>query len=316
MPALPEPLHDPLSAPPGGAFPDPLAPVLPLEREQGRAAAARVLGHELRAWREARGLTLKDVAPVIRGSVSKISRLERGESPPKARDVLDLARHYGLDGEEMRTVERLLEHAQDCEWYEQYSDVTPTFLKRLIQLEGEAQEICVYENLVVPGILQTPAYARHMVRAVMPSASDDEMDRVVQLRTQRQLRLMEGEVPRLTVLLDQGVLQRRCGNAEVMREQLRHLLIAGDVAKVNIRVLEMSWGYSAAPPYPITHLKFTDGGPGELAYVEHINGANYVTRPRALDDHRNALSNLRKAAASRERSRELVEEALRQYMED
>ncbi|MFJ3840921.1 helix-turn-helix domain-containing protein [Streptomyces sp. NPDC054904] len=298
MPALPEPL------------PDQVAPVLPLGREPGRAAAGRVLGQALRGFREERGLTLRDVAPVIRGSVSKISRLERGESPPKPKDVLDLARHYGLDAEETRTLERLLEFAQDCEWYEQYSDVTPGYLRRLIQLEGDAEEICLYENLVVPGILQTPDYAAHMVRAVMPSAPHEEIVRVVQLRTQRRLRLMEGEVPRLTVLLDQGVLKRRCGSAEVMREQLSYLLSAGDTAKVNIRILDMTSGYVAAPPYPITHLKFRDGGPGELAYVEHINGANYVTRPRALDDHRNALSNLRVAAASRDRSRELIVEAL------
>ncbi|MFJ9338826.1 helix-turn-helix domain-containing protein [Streptomyces sp. NPDC101733] len=303
MSALPAPL------------PDRLASILPLEREPGRAAAGRMLGQELRGWREASGLTLRDVAPIIRGSVSKVSRLERGESPPKARDVLDLARHYGLGPEEMRTVERLLEFAQDCEWFEHYSDVTPSYLRRLIQLEGDAEEICVYENLVVPGILQTPEYAAHMVRAVMPSASAEEIDRVVQLRTQRRLRLMDGEVPRLTVLLDSGILHRRCGDARVMREQITYLLEAEDTAKVNIRVLDMTSGYVAAPPYPITHLKFRDGGPAELAYVEHINGANYVTRPRALDDHRNALSNLRIAASSRDKSRGLLNEALARFTE-
>ncbi|MEU8777610.1 helix-turn-helix transcriptional regulator [Streptomyces sp. NPDC048606] len=301
MSALPEPTSEP--------SPDPLASVLPLEREPGRAAAGRVLGQALRGHREDRGLTLRQVAAVIRGSVSKVSRLERGESPPKARDVHDLVHHYGLDAEERRTIERLLEFAQDREWYEQYSDVTPGFLRRLIQLEGEAEEICVYENLVVPGILQLPSYARHMVRAVMPSAPAEEIERVVQLRTQRRLRLMDGDVPRLTALLDQGILKRRCGNAQVMREQLTYLLEAGDTARVNIRILDMTSGYVAAPPYPITHLTFRDGGPGELAYVEHINGANYVTRPRALDDHRNALSNLRVAAASRDRSREMILEA-------
>ncbi|MCX5192794.1 helix-turn-helix domain-containing protein [Streptomyces sp. NBC_00249] len=305
MPAFPEPLSEP---PPAS-----LAPVLPLGREPGRAAAGRVLGQALRGHREDRGLTLREVAAVIRSSVSKVSRLERGESPPKARDVHDLIRHYGLDQEEIRTIERLLEFAQDCEWYEQYSDVTPGFLRRLIQLEGDAEEICVYENLVIPGILQLPEYAWHMVRAVMPSAPDAEIERVVQLRTQRRLRLMEGEAPRLTALLDEGVLKRRCGNARVMREQLTYLLEAGDRAKVNIRILDMTSGYVAAPPYPITHLTFRDGGPGELAYVEHINGANYVTRPRALDDHRNALSNLRVAAASRDRSRAMILEALEAF---
>ncbi|WP_327134604.1 helix-turn-helix domain-containing protein [Streptomyces sp. NBC_01343] len=102
-----------------------------------RAAADRLLGRELRRCREARGLTLRQVAPVIRGAVSKISRLERGESPPRPRDVRDLARYYGVDADEMRAMERLLEQARDCEWNEQFSDGIPDFLKRLIQREGD-----------------------------------------------------------------------------------------------------------------------------------------------------------------------------------
>ncbi|MFI5617119.1 helix-turn-helix domain-containing protein [Streptomyces sp. NPDC051567] len=304
MSALPEPLPEPA---------DSLAPVLPLGKDTGRAAADRMLGQELRTWREARGLTLRQVAPVIRGSVSKISRLERGESPPKPRDVRDLARYYGVDDQGMRTIEQLLEHAQSSEWYEQFSDVTPDYLKRLIQMEGDAEEICVYENLVVPGILQTRAYARHMVRAVMPSARPEEIERVVDLRHQRQFRLMEGPLPRVTALLEESVLHRRYGDPEVMREQLRHLLDACDIAKVNIRVLALSRAYGATPPYPIMHLKFGDPDQSELAYVEHVSSATYVTRPRALDDHRNALTNLRHAAESREDSRRLIAEAMARF---
>ncbi|MFD9333238.1 helix-turn-helix domain-containing protein [Streptomyces sp. NPDC060028] len=297
MSALPEPL------------PDPGASVLSMGKEPGRAAADRMLGQELRALREARGLTLRQVAPVIRGSVSKISRLERGESPPKRRDVLDLARHYGANADDMWMIERLLELGRTSEWYEQFSDVTPDFLKRLIQMEGDAEEICVYENLVVPGILQTTAYARCMVEAAMPSAHPDEIARVVELRRQRQLRLMEGSLPRVTVLLEEGILYRRYGEHEVMREQLDHLLEACGVAKVNIRVLMMSRAYSATPPYPIMHLKFGDPEQSELAYVEHISSATYVTRPRALDDYRNALTKLRQAAESMDDSRALIEAA-------
>ncbi|MFE2287404.1 helix-turn-helix domain-containing protein [Streptomyces sp. NPDC059443] len=296
MPSLPEQL------------PGRVAPTSPVERELGRAAAGLLLGRELRGWREARGLTLRDVAPVIRGSVSKISRLERGESPPKERDVMDLARHYGVDTQELRMLGRLLEYAQDCEWYEAFSDVTPGFLRRLIQLEGDAKRITIYENLVVPGLLQTKRYARHMVRAVMPGASPVEIDRVAELRIQRQ-RVLSRPGARVTALLDEGVLRRRVGDAEVMREQLSHLLEAWRTAKVNIRVIEMDQGYGVAPVYPITHLEFQDAGTPELVYVEHINGANYVTRRGAIDDYRHSLTTIRTAASSLERTRQLLEEA-------
>ncbi|MER7463614.1 helix-turn-helix transcriptional regulator [Streptomyces sp. NPDC097981] len=301
MSALPEPL------------PGSVDPVLPRGADPVRAAADRLLGQELRRCREARGLTLRQVAPVIRGSVSKVSRLERGESPPKPRDVRDLARFYGVDADGMRVIERLLGHPQDSEWYERFSDVTPGFLKRLIRLEGDAEEICVYENLVVPGILQTRDYARYMVRAVMPGAGPEEVERVVELRTERQLRLMDGPLPRVAVLLEEAVLHRRCGNAAVMHDQLAHLLRAGATGKVSVRILRMARAYGAAPPYPVTHLTFRDGQHAELAYVEHINGANYVTRPRALADYRKALGILRDAASSQDESTGLIRTAKHRF---
>ncbi|OKI02323.1 hypothetical protein A6A06_14825 [Streptomyces sp. CB02923] len=287
----------------------PEASVVPLQTAPSRAVAGRLLGEELRRWRESRGLTLKDVAPVIRGSTSKISRLERGESPPKPRDVLDLARHYGLGQEEMQLVERLLEQAQDCEWYEQFSDVTPTYLRRLIQLEGSAQKICTFENQVVPGLLQTREYAREIVRLVMPGASEDEIDRVVELRIRRQLILADG-IPRLTALLDVSILYRRRGSDLVMREQMEHLLRAAGTAKVNVRVIKLE---SVTPPHPITHLVFPEGGPSELAYVELIRSANYVTRTKTLDDYRKILTHLRDVAASMEESRDIIVEAAERY---
>ncbi|MCC3773853.1 helix-turn-helix transcriptional regulator [Streptomyces sp. UNOB3_S3] len=288
------------------------ARVIPLERGTKREAAARLLGAQLRILRQEQGLGLKDAAPVIRGSVSKVSRLERGESPPKERDVMDLALFYGATTEQIQEIEALLRQAQHNEWWQQYSDVMPGFLKRLIALEDSADEIHTYENHVVPGLLQTADYARVLVTAAMPDASEESIRKRVELRKRRQL-MLNNDLPRVVALLDEGVLRRPVGGPRVMYEQLKYLLHAGEVQNVNIRIVEFEYSADVAPTYPITHLRFGDGGPAELVYVEHIDNAMYRTRPEEVDRYRHVLNELGYAAATREKSNRLLAEAAERY---
>ncbi|WP_039631492.1 helix-turn-helix transcriptional regulator [Streptomyces sp. 769] len=288
--------------------PDGDPPVLRMPSPDTNTAAGEMLGEELRRHRELRGLTLKDVAPVIRGSTSKVSRLERGESPPKPRDVYDLARHYRLSDAEMRVVEQLLAQTNNQEWYEQFADVTPDYLRRLIRLEGRADWITIFENQVVPGLLQTRAYAESMVRLVRPDAPDDDVMRIVMLRLRRQFILEQGR--RLTLLLDETVLDRCRGGAKVMHEQMEHLVKAAQSHKVNIRLLNKNHVLS---PYPFTLLKFPTGGPSELAYVEHVNSATYATQRKALDGYHKWLALMHAAAESMESSLEKLQAAVERY---
>ncbi|MFE9404704.1 helix-turn-helix domain-containing protein [Streptomyces sp. NPDC006530] len=277
-------------------------------------SAARLLGEFLRQLRKERGLALRDVAPVIRGSVSKVSRLERGESPPKPRDVYDLVRFYEVyDGEQMYEVEALLRLAQDDAWWSKYSDLTPNWLKRLIGLEDAAVRIYSYENHVVPGLLQTPSYARAIITNGMPGADPVEVERRVQLRLDRQRVLNTAQRPVIIAMLDEAVLRRPMGGPEVMCEQLDYLLQIATYDKVNIRIVEFESSASYAPSYPITHLTFGDGGPSELVYVEHIDSAMYISRPTEVDQYRHVLARLSGATADRERSLDLLKDAYAQY---
>ncbi|MBH1938838.1 helix-turn-helix domain-containing protein [Streptomyces sp. AV19] len=285
------------------------ASVIAMKGDPKQAAAARLLGDQLRRLRQERGLGLKDVAPVIRGSVSKVSRLERGESPPKDRDVQDLVRFYRVSPELAHEIEGLVQQARNEEWWQQYLDVTPGFLKRLISLEGAAAKICTYETHVVPGLLQTPAYARVLVQAAMPGATMEEIDRRVALRMGRQ-RILDQQRPAVVALLDEGVLHRCVGGPDVMREQLERLQELAGLDHVNIRVVPFKRGVDVTPSYPISHLYFDDGGPAELVYLEHINSAQYLTRPKEIDQYRSVLDRLRDAASRWEESNALLATAI------
>ncbi|MER8073705.1 helix-turn-helix transcriptional regulator [Streptomyces sp. NPDC094034] len=276
-------------------------------------ASGRVLGEALRRLRKDRGLALKDVAPVIRGSISKISRLERGESPPKERDVFDLARHYGVSAEQMREIDSLLQQSRSSAWFDQYGDVTPSWLRRLIDLEASAYEIHMYETHIVPGLLQTPAYARAVVKAGLPDAATAEVERRVALREGRQRILRSSQRPKVVAVLDEGVLRRPKGGPEVMLEQLRHLKRIDTEWGIHVRILEFEDGADVAPSYPITHLHFRDGGPPEIVYVELIDSALYVTKPTVVEHYRHVLAEVEGKSARWEDSVRILDDAIERY---
>lgn len=291
--------------------------VVPVSAGSGHEArpevAARLLGEALRQARKERNLPLRDVAPVIRGSVSKLSRLERGESPPKDRDVRDLVTHYRLPGERVHEIEGLLQQAKDSAWWQQYGDVTPNWLKRLIGLEAGAIRIYCYENHVVPGLLQTTDYARALVSNGLPAASPEEVERRVRLRLERQRILRNVRRPDIVAMLDEGILQRPVGGPAVMCRQLDHLIQMSDQGRINIRIVPFDRSASAAPSYPITHLTFGDAGPSELVYVELIDSAMYISRPAEIEQYRLVLLNLAKASERRKESRAMLEQARDRY---
>ncbi|WP_406300992.1 helix-turn-helix domain-containing protein (plasmid) [Embleya sp. NBC_00888] len=290
------------------------AKVAPLVRQDNPAAAVKVLGAMLRDLRRARGLGLKDAAPVIRASMSKISRLERGEHPPRRRDVLDLVAFYGADSAEtVAEVEELLRTAATESWWSHYSDVTPGWLRRLISLEDSAEEIRTYEVQVVPGLLQTRAYARAVVRAGFPAADVSDIERRVDLRMQRQSLLRGPQRPKLLALLDESILWRPVGGPEVMAEQMRFLLTQMRRRRISVNVVRYGEAASVAPPSSVTVLRFAAGGPSELVYLEQIDGALYLSRESELDAYRLRLSRLVQAAEDGPATEAMLEQAITRY---
>ncbi|MFI1018167.1 helix-turn-helix transcriptional regulator [Streptomyces sp. NPDC020965] len=278
-----------------------------------REAASRILGESLRRYRKERGLGLKDVAPVIRASISKMSRLERGESPPKPQDVLDLARFYRVTTKQQREIDTLLQQSQSSAWWNQYTDVTPSWLRRLIDLEIAATDIIIYETHLVPGLLQTPAYARAVVRAGLPQADEREIRMRVELREHRQRLLRGNQRPTVVAVLDEAVLHRPTGGPAVMAEQLRYLRSVEVGSGIHVRILRFEHGADIAPSYPITHLRFRDGGPAEMVYVEHMDSALYVTKPALVEQYRLVLTEARLKCARWDDCMTLLDEWIQRY---
>ncbi|MFI1583877.1 helix-turn-helix domain-containing protein [Embleya sp. NPDC020630] len=291
-----------------------IAPVVSLTQQTSPAAAVKVLGATLRKLRLDNGRGLKDAAEAIRASMSKISRLERGESPPRPRDVFDLVRYYGVrDEESLSEIEELLKKALERAWWSHYSDVMPGWLARLIGMEDSATKIDTYEVHVVPGLLQVPEYIRAVVRSGLPRAAPEEVERRIELRLQRQALLADEHRPDLTALLDEGILHRPVGGPAVMAAQMRHLLAESARERINIRVVRFDRAAGVAPPSPMTYLRFASGGPSEMIYLEQANSATYLSRRADIDAYREILLRLWAAAENRDCSERMLRDAERHF---
>ncbi|WP_165956044.1 helix-turn-helix domain-containing protein [Streptomyces hainanensis] len=276
-------------------------------------AAARVLGQYLRDLRRERGLALKDVAEPIRGSAAKVSRLERGVSPPKERDVEDLIAFFKIPEGPAQEIRTLLRQAQESPWWDEFRDVMPGYLRRLIGLEGSALGIYTYENHVVPGLLQTANYARAVIRTALPGKSAADIERRVTLRLTRQGLLSSPQRPVVMALLDESILHRPVGGAEVMCEQLEHLLQVSQLPRVHVRVVGFEKGACRVPCYPITRLHFGDGGPTQVVYVELLGKATYVTSAAEFERYRIVLDRVNQVAEGWQESQDLLHRALAKY---
>jgi transcriptional regulator with XRE-family HTH domain len=256
-----------------------------------------ILGKALRRLREAAGVSREAAGKAIRGSDSKIGRLELGRTGFKARDVADLCTLYGVtDDAERATLLDLVRAANSAEWWHAYRDVIPGWFEPYLGLEQAAAVIRSYEPLFIPGLLQTPGYADAVIRSGH-GAPEPGIERRVELRMRRQ-RILRGPRPaHLWAVIDEGALRRPVGGRGTMAAQLRHLLDLCDMSHLTVQVQSFRYGGCAAEG-AFTLLRPPDPELPDLAYLEHLGNALYPDRPADLDYYRHWMNLLTTQAES------------------
>src|SRR5246500_866465 len=193
-------------------------------RSAGPTVQRLVLGGHLRRLREEAGMTTERAAASIRGSHSKISRMEHGRVGFKERDIADLLTLYGAaQGEGAEALLNLAREANTPGWWQGYADILPHWVEPYFGLEAAASFIREYELQFVPGLLQIEDYARAVIR-LGTLTSEDEVERRARARISRQEILHRDTPPKVWAVLDEGALRRVIGGPQVMREQLLHLI--------------------------------------------------------------------------------------------
>lgn len=270
----------------------------------------RRLAAELRRLRNDADLSIEEVAAKLKWPGSKISRIENRQVGVSARDLRMLLDLYGVRDRAYR--EELLEvgrRATERGWWQSYSStVVSRLYANLIGLEAEAATIRSYEPELVPGLLQTPDYARAVIRAGRPRDTSEEIERRVEVRLERQevLTRTDPPPPKVNVILNEGVLVRRVGGPEVMRAQLAHLLEERDRANVVIQILPFSAGEHPAMLGPFYMMTFLDPGDPGVVNVENISGAHLLEEPEDIRAYEQVWDEIQAKAVSPDDSRAIM----------
>ena len=293
----PVPQYDPVRIPkpdgPGAGDPGRGSHGLPDLAASGPTALRIVLGSQLRRLREAHGITCEAAGEVIRASASKISRLEHGRVSMKQRDVADLLTLYNVTGEAERAgVLRLARDAAQPGWWHRYGEVVPGWFEFYVGLEAAASRIRTYEVQFVPGLLQTPEYARAVIRGGHAAASDDEITRRVSLRLKRQQILSWTDGPKLWAVVDETALRRRLGGPGVMEAQLEHLIELASEPNIALYVVPLQTGYHAAAAGSFSILRFAAPELPDVVYLEQLTSAMYLDKRRDVEQYSAVMDQL------------------------
>jgi transcriptional regulator with XRE-family HTH domain len=268
----------------------------------------RELGMRLRALRTQADLTVEQVAEHLLCSPSKISRLETGHRGASARDIRDLCDLYRVDSIERDYLAALAREGSRKAWWQPYDLPYATY----VGLEAEAVTISDYEPSVVPGLLQTPAYAQVLHEHVMPRLDADVIVQRVEERRRRQEILIRDDPPRLDVVIDQSVLHRAVGGSDVMSEQLGKLMATSSNPGVTIRVLPFSVGAHPALESTFVVLEFPPPVPG-VVYAEGLVGYMYRERPDDVRRYKDIFRYLSEIAVPPGDSLELIAKTKARY---
>lgn len=273
----------------------------------GPTVRRRRLGTELRKLRESSGYKLEEVAAQLGVAPSTLSRIETGKAPTKSAYLNQMLEMYGVEEPGQRQV--LVDMAREGHrkgWWAAYDDVLPSGFDIYVGLEAETAAVRGYEISVVPGLLQTPDYARAVLREMFPRHGAEQIDRLVDLRMERQRRFDDDPPLELWAILDEAVVRRPVGGRQVMRAQLDHLLDMTLRPGITVQVLPFDCGAHAGHGGPFSILEFPNRTDSEVAYVESVAGNLYLEKDREVRARVEAFDRLRAAALAPAASVDLV----------
>ncbi len=279
----------------------------------GPTVRRRRLGAELRRLREAHSLKLEEVAERLGLAPSTLSRIETGKAPTKSAYLSALLDQYQVDDPGVRKV--LVDMAREGHrkgWWSIYDDVLPSGFDIYVGLEAEASGLRSYETDVVHGLLQTTDYALAVLRELRPRDTEEQLQRVVDLRMQRQ-RLLDQDPPLdLWLILDEGAIRRNVGGSAVMRRQLEQLVQASRWSNVTLQILSFASGAHAGLTGPFAILEFPERTDSDVAYTESVGGMIYLEKDREVRACVEAFDRMRAAALSPVASVELIQQVSRE----
>ncbi|MFF9673823.1 helix-turn-helix domain-containing protein [Streptomyces eurythermus] len=277
---------------------------------------SRRLGTALRQYRQAAKLDQPQAAEVIATSQARISRIESGHATPRVIEVRLLLDAYGITDADVRAkLEDLAKHSKNRGWWLEHAEhIRPDYLDH-IALEDDATYIREWQPVMVPGLLQTPAYAEAVIADGPHYIESERVAQLVKVRLARQAKIEEGGAS-YTAILWEAVIAHPLMNAEVHREQLAAILEIGKRKNVTVQVLPFSAGALAGYSAPFYSFSFDEEPTVEAVAMDNLRGTSVLEGPEDLAAYANAFDLLRSAALAPEASAKLIRGILRSLKEE
>ncbi|MFE6859844.1 helix-turn-helix domain-containing protein [Nocardia sp. NPDC057668] len=290
--------------------------------DTGTTLPRRQLGRLLREERSATGMNLEQAAALVQWSRPTLSRLERGETARiRLTDVLALCEAYGMSAETTAVARGYAEQVPAKTWWHGYGDLIPVWANVYVGLESSATVLTIFQPLVMHGLLQTTDYARSLDRLFFRDHTEAELDRRIQIRSQRQHALTRAHEPtRTLVVLHESVLRTVVGDPHIMSAQCRHVADISTHDNIDLRVMPFRAGAplgAAVPPFTI--MDFARVTPGKRqqepsqVYCEGYAGSAYLEKRTDVLLFRQAFQKLQEESLDARSSRDLVREIARRH---
>jgi transcriptional regulator with XRE-family HTH domain len=277
------------------------------EAPRSPTAVRRELGQRLRAMRTGADMTVAEAAEQVGISTSKLTKIELAQLSATRDDVLKLLDTYGESGPDQQALLlTMVREGNRKEWWEGRRTLHPKFGSYL-GLESVATTLQAYETTLVHGLLQTPDYARAMLRAARPELLEHEVDQLVQFRLRRQEVLTRADPPPLTLwsVMDEAVLRRQVGGRETMHAQLQRLITASELPNVTLLVMPNELGAHPGLDGPMSILQF-ETGTRPVVYVEGQAGNLYMEKDDDLRRCQQTMNHILAAAPGPDQSLALI----------
>lgn len=276
----------------------------------------RLLVQKLRRLREDAGFTQLEVANEMDWSESKQIKIERGNIPVRVPDVRALLVHYGLTGPDRKQeADAILQLARDARqkgWWHTYGDAIPDWFEPFLGLETETTNIRTYQAELIHGLLQTADYYRAFMRRSTAFSTQDEVERKVALRTERQARLERPDGPMYWTIMNEAALLRSPTPPQVMRAQLEYLVERMELQRVTVQVLPFAAGMHPAMDGPFEILGFPESLDLDVVYLESQTGALYLEEKPQVARYNAIFDQLRAKALDPDKSRELIAQKIQE----
>ncbi|BCL28834.1 helix-turn-helix domain-containing protein [Streptomyces aurantiacus] len=277
---------------------------------------SRRLGTALRQYRQAAELDQPQAAEIIASNQAKISRVETGHSTPRVIEVRLLLDAYGVTDTEVRAkLEELAKHSKNRGWWlEHAAHLGPDYVDH-IALEDDATYIREWQPVMIPGLLQTPAYAEAVIADGPHYLDPERVAQLVKVRVGRQTKIDEGGAS-YTAIIWEAVLTHPLVNVEIHREQLSAVLEVGKRKNVTVQVLPFSAGILAGYSSAFYSFSFDEEPTVEAVAMDNLRGTSVLEGAEDLAAYANAYDLLRSSALAPDASAKLIRGILRSLKED